>query len=89
MHLMGLEDFELDFEPDIILLDGQEYDLSLQIDKPKDVFALASISREEIFPLFCFSPLTVAKAFAPSSVTVLCFSNKVRASKFYVSLSPL
>ena len=27
---------------------GQEYDLSLKIDKPKDVIALASISREEI-----------------------------------------
>ena len=30
------------------LKNGQEYDLSLQIDKPKNVFALASISREEI-----------------------------------------
>lgn len=27
---------------------GQEYDLSLKIDKPKDIMALASISREEI-----------------------------------------
>ena len=27
---------------------GEEYDLSLQIEKPKDIIALASISREEI-----------------------------------------
>ena len=34
---------------------GEEYDLSLKIDKPEDVVALASISREEITypPLDC------------------------------------
>ena len=27
---MKMEDFEIDFEPDIILMDGQEYDLSMK-----------------------------------------------------------
>jgi ketosteroid isomerase-like protein len=38
----------MDIVTPLLIKNGQEYDLSLKIDKPKDLVALASISREEI-----------------------------------------
>ena len=38
----------MDIETPLLVKNGQEYDLSLKMDKPKDIIALASISREEI-----------------------------------------
>ena len=39
---------DMDILSPLVVKAGQEYDLSLKINKPKDILALASISREEI-----------------------------------------
>ena len=39
---------DMDIVTPLLIKNGQEYDLSLKMNKPKDIVALASISREEI-----------------------------------------
>lgn len=42
------KNIDMNIETPISIKNGQEYDLSLKIDKPKNLYALGSISREEI-----------------------------------------
>ena len=42
------KDIDMNIITPLLVKNGQEYDLSLKMDKPKDIMALASISREEI-----------------------------------------